>query len=168
MRDPVPNQIRISTDHLLLDEPVRLAMMWPSLTPTLKKLIATLEVWRRMDPPEFVAPAALALRTLHFDLMETVDLHQTPVVRVCSNFTVRVAGCSMKGRFISEAPNVRWSGLLLDQIKAVRLARNLNYKVVRETVDDHFASVHRVVIPLSFDGRIIEEYLIVTEAVPDQ
>jgi hypothetical protein len=40
----------------------------------------------------------------------------------------------MKGRFISEAPNV-----LLDQIKTVRLARNLNYKVVQETVDDHFA-----------------------------
>jgi hypothetical protein len=100
---------------------------------------------------------------VHFDLVVTVDLHQTPVVRVCSNLAVRVAGCSMKGRFISEAPNV-----LLDQIKTVRLARNLNYKVVQETVDDHFASVHRVVIPLSFDGRIIEEYVIVTEVVPDQ
>lgn len=165
MRDHVHTQIRLPTDHLLVDEPVRLAISWSSLTPTLKQLIAMLEVWLRLDPPEFVTPAAPPLKALHFDLVEAVEAHHTPVLRVCSYLTSRLAGCSMRGRFISEAPNVRWSGLLRDQLDAARLARNLNYQVVREMVDDGFANVHRVVIPLSFDGRIVEGYVIATEAV---
>jgi hypothetical protein len=143
-------------------------MTWQTLTPSLKRLIATLELWLNMDPPKLVAPTALALRGVHFDLIAIAELGETPIVRICSNLTARLAGCSMNGRFISEAPNAQWASLLLGKMQAVRYARNLIYNVDRESVGDHFTNIHRLVIPLSIDGKNIDEFLVGSEAVPDR
>lgn len=140
-------------------------MTWRSLTPSFKRLIATFELWLGIDPPKLVAPTALAIRGIHFDLIEIAELEERPMLRVCSSLSARLAGAIMSGRFISEAPNTQWANSLLDQTQAARYARNLVYDVDHGIVDGHFANVHRLVIPLSVDGTIIDKYLIASGAV---
>lgn len=104
MRTQISRDIRISTHRLLLNEPIQLAMKWQTLTPSLKRPIVTLELWLGMDPPKLVVPTVLALSGVHFDLIESVEC-QRSVVQIHSSLTARLAGYSMNGRFISDAPN---------------------------------------------------------------
>jgi hypothetical protein len=169
MRSQAPKDIHISTDHLLLTKsPVAQAAMWQSLTPSLKKLMGVIQLWLDMDPPKSVVPTALALKGVQFDHIAIVQLGKIPVVRVGSHLTAHLAGCSMGGRSISDAPNAKWMGSILDQLQAVRSARNLVYRVDHELVDGHFSNVHRLVIPLSSDGRVIDEFVVASQVVPAQ
>jgi hypothetical protein len=74
----------------------------------------------------------------------------------------------MDGRVISEAPNARWAGSLLNDIQVARHTRNLVYKVAGDSVDGHYKNIHRLIVPLSADRTTIDEYVVGTEAVPAQ
>jgi hypothetical protein len=54
-----------------------------------------------------------------FDLLVTVELGLVTRFKVCSHSTVQLAGRSMFGRSIAEAPNTHWMGSLFDQLPAV-------------------------------------------------
>lgn len=168
MHGPASTDIRFSTDHMLVHEPLEHAVTWRSLPPTLKKLTGTIQLWCDMVPPQFVAPAALDLKGVHFDLLIADELGSVTTFKVCSYLTARLAGCSMLGRSITDAPNAHWVGSLLEQLRAVRYAQNLIYNVSRELVDNHLSSVHRLIIPLSLDGRVIDEYCVASQTTPAQ
>jgi hypothetical protein len=121
-----------------------------------------------MDPPKWITPTELALKNVHFDHVVLDRSREAPVSRVCSDLTARLAGRSMNGRSISEAPNVQWTRSILGQLQAVRSTQNLVYRVDRELVDGQPNNIHRLVIPLSFDGRLIDEYIVASQAVSAQ
>lgn len=137
-------------------------------TISLKKLIGVLQLWYEMDPPKSVVPTALALKGVHFDFIVAYAPSKIPLIRICSHLTSRLAGRAMAGCSISEAPNTHWMNSLLGQLQVARYARNLVYQVDRETMGYHLSNIHRLIVPLTLDGQVIDEYLVASQAIAAQ
>lgn len=168
MRSRTFQDIWISTDRLLPIRPVAQAISWRSLTPSLKRLIGVIQLWLDTIPPKSVALTALGFKDVHFDHVVFDDLGDSHVVRVGSQLTTHLAGRPMSGRLVSEAPNARWVHSILSQLQAVRSAQDLMYTVDHELVDGQFSNIHRLIIPLSLDRKLVDEFIVASQATPAQ